>query len=84
MSLGDRALHAWCAAETAARGLGRRDGQGTVEYLGLALAIGVLLVAVSKAFSGKDHGVGDALAKPFEWVYDALFAPIPVEAGGGE
>ena len=34
-----------------------------MEYLGLALAIGVLLVAVSKAFSGKDHGVGDALAK---------------------
>jgi len=63
MSLGDRALHAWCAAETAARGLGRREGQGTVEYLGLALAIGVLLVAVSKAFSGKDHGVGEALAK---------------------
>ena len=63
MSLGDRALHAWCAAESAARGLGRRRGQGTVEYLGLALAIGVLLVAVSKAFSGKDHGVGDALAK---------------------
>ena len=63
MFLGDPALRAWCAVESALRAREGQRGQGTVEYLGLALAVGVLLVAVSKAFSGKDHGVGEALSK---------------------
>jgi hypothetical protein len=63
MSLGDPALRAWCAAESALRSRMSQRGQGTVEYLGLALAVGVLLVAVSKAFTGKDHGIGEALSK---------------------
>jgi len=63
MSLGDPALRAWCAVESALRCREGQRGQGTVEYLGLALAVGVLLVAVSKAFTGKDHGIGEALSK---------------------
>jgi Flp pilus assembly pilin Flp len=33
-------------------------GQGTVEYVGLAMSIGVLLLAVGSYLSGKDHGIG--------------------------
>jgi Flp pilus assembly pilin Flp len=33
-------------------------GQGTVEYVGLAMSIGVLLLAVGSFLSGKDHGIG--------------------------
>jgi hypothetical protein len=33
-------------------------GQGTVEYAGLAMAIGVLLLAVGSYLGGKDHGIG--------------------------
>lgn len=41
----------------------RRDerGQGTVEYAGLAMAIGVLLVAIGSYLSGKDHGIGSVV-----------------------
>ena len=34
------------------------QGQGTVEYAGLAMAIGVLLLAVGSYLGGKDHGIG--------------------------
>ena len=34
------------------------SGQGTVEYAGLAMAIGVLLLAVGSYLGGKDHGIG--------------------------
>ena len=41
----------------------RRDerGQGTVEYVGLAMAVGVLLLAVSSFFGGTDHGIGSVV-----------------------
>ena len=80
MSLGDPALRAWCAVENGVRALGRREGQGTVEYLGLALAVGVLLVAVSKAFTGKDHGIGDALARALK---SAIGSALGDGAGSG-
>lgn len=35
-------------------------GQGTVEYVGLAMAIGVLLLAVG-GYLGKDHGIGSII-----------------------
>jgi Flp pilus assembly pilin Flp len=35
-----------------------QSGQGTVEYAGLAMAIGVLLLAVGSYLGGKDHGIG--------------------------
>ncbi len=34
------------------------SGQGTVEYAGLAMAIGVLLLAIGSYLGGKDHGIG--------------------------
>ncbi len=51
------AIAAWITT----RGLGREDGQGTVEYAGLAMAIGVLLLAVSSYLGGKDHGIGSVV-----------------------
>ena len=36
-------------------------GQGTVEYAGLAMAIGVLLLAVGSYLGGKDHGIGSVI-----------------------
>jgi hypothetical protein len=40
---------------------GAEDGQGTVEYAGLAMAVGVLLLAVGSYLSGKDHGIGSVV-----------------------
>jgi hypothetical protein len=40
------------------RSAGSERGQGTVEYAGLAMAIGVLLLAVGSYLGGKDHGIG--------------------------
>lgn len=37
------------------------SGQGTVEYAGLAMAIGVLLLAVGSYLGGKDHGIGSVV-----------------------
>jgi hypothetical protein len=52
------------AATLAARlaSLARRapgqSGQSTVEYVGLAMAVGVLLLAVGSYLGGQDHGIG--------------------------
>lgn len=43
------------------RALSAEDGQGTVEYAGLAMAIGVLLLAVGSFLGGKDHGIGSVV-----------------------
>jgi Flp pilus assembly pilin Flp len=43
------------------RALAAEDGQGTVEYAGLAMAIGVLLLAVGSFLGGKDHGIGSVV-----------------------
>jgi Flp pilus assembly pilin Flp len=40
------------------------SGQGTVEYAGLAMAIGVLLLAVGSYLGGKDHGIGGVVTRP--------------------
>ena len=37
------------------------SGQGTVEYAGLAMAVGVLLLALGSYLSGKDHGIGSVV-----------------------
>ena len=37
--------------------IGSETGQGTVEYVGLAMAVGVLLLAVT-GYLQSDHGVG--------------------------
>ena len=43
---------------------GAEDGQGTVECAGLAMAIGVLLIAVGSFLGGKDHGIGSVVPLP--------------------
>ena len=45
----------------ALRALPREEGQGTVEYAGLAMAVGVLLLAVGSYMSGKDGGIGSVV-----------------------
>ncbi len=39
-------------------------GQATVEYAGLAMAVGVLLLAVGSFLGGKDHGIGAIVTVP--------------------
>ena len=50
-------------------------GQGTVEYVGLAMSIGVLLLAVGSYLSGKDHGIGSIITS-------AIRSAIQQAAGG--
>jgi Flp pilus assembly pilin Flp len=68
------------AGQLAARGrrsLGAEQGQGTVEYAGLAMAIGVLLLAVGSFLGGKDHGIGSV-------VIGAVKDAVERAAGGGK
>jgi Flp pilus assembly pilin Flp len=53
--------HLFSALERVKRNAGPEDGQGTVEYAGLAMAIGVLLLAVGSYLGGKDHGIGSVV-----------------------
>ena len=48
------------AARIHTAALRAEGGQGTVEYVGLAMAIGVLLLAVGSVL-GKDHGIGSII-----------------------
>ena len=50
------------ALRLAGRMHGDEEGQGTVEYVGLAMAVGVLLLAVSSFVGGTDHGIGSVMA----------------------
>jgi len=68
------------AGQLAARGrrsLADERGQGTVEYAGLAMAIGVLLLAVGSFLGGKDHGIGSV-------VIGAVKDAVERAAGGGK
>ena len=60
-----------------APGCGDERGQGTVEYAGLAMAIGVLLLAVGSYLGGKDHGIGAV-------VTDAVKSAIKHAVGSGK
>lgn len=51
---------------TRPRPLGDRRGQGTVEYLGLVLAVGALLLAVSVHVKGGGDGIGGQISKSME------------------
>jgi Flp pilus assembly pilin Flp len=57
--------------------LGEDSGQGTVEYAGLAMAIGVLLIAVGSYLGGKDHGIGSVITS-------AIKGAVERAAGGGK
>jgi Flp pilus assembly pilin Flp len=61
----------------ARRSLGSESGQGTVEYAGLAMAIGVLLLAVGSFLGGKDHGIGSV-------VIGAVKDAVERASGGGK
>ena len=57
----------------------RRDecGQGTVEYVGLAMAVGVLLLAVSSFVCGTDHVIVSVITS-------AIKSAVQRAAGGGK
>ena len=55
----------------------RERGQGTVEYVGLAMAVGVLLLAVSSFVGGTDHGIGSVITS-------AIKSAVQRAAGGGK
>jgi Flp pilus assembly pilin Flp len=58
--------------------IGRDErGQGTVEYVGLAMAVGVLLLAVSSFLGGQDHGIGSIITS-------AIKSAVQRAAGGGK
>jgi Flp pilus assembly pilin Flp len=59
------------------RALDAEDGQGTVEYVGLAMSIGVLLLAVGSYLSGKDHGIGSIITS-------AIKSAIQQASGGAK
>ena len=52
-------------------------GQATVEYAGLAMAVGVLLLAVGSFLGGKDHGIGAI-------VVEAVKSAVERASGGGK
>jgi len=54
-------VRAGALAARVRRSAAEQDGQGTVEYAGLAMAIGVLLLAVAGYLGGKDHGIGSVV-----------------------
>jgi Flp pilus assembly pilin Flp len=65
------------ALRLAARMRGDERGQGTVEYVGLAMAVGVLLLAVSSFVGGTDHGIGSVITS-------AIKSAVQRAAGGGK
>jgi Flp pilus assembly pilin Flp len=69
-------LHARWLGVTARLGRDQR-GQGTVEYVGLAMAVGVLLLAVSSFLGGHDHGISSV-------VTGAIKSAVQRAAGGGK
>ncbi len=54
---------AWSSVVEFVRQMTDRRGQGTVEYLGLVLAIGALLLAVSVQVKGGGAGIGGQISK---------------------
>lgn len=75
-------IHAFAGLRTrvlvlAARLGSDQRGQGTVEYVGLAMAVGVLLLAVSSYLGGHDHGLGSVIT-------GAIKSAVQRAAGGGK
>lgn len=52
-----------------------RRGQGTVEYLGLVLAVGALLLAVSVQVKGGGAGIGGQISKSMEKAISSVAQP---------
>jgi hypothetical protein len=61
------------SARRALRGLSACRGQGTVEYVGIVIVIGVLLVALKTGVAGKHGGqVGEKLTKAVSDAIDSV------------
>jgi len=67
----------WASTQRWGRDIADERGQGTVEYVGLAMAIGVLLLAVGSFLSGKDHGIGSIIT-------GAIKSALQQASGGGK
>ncbi len=52
-----------------------RRGQGTVEYLGLVLAVGALLLAVSVQVKGGGAGIGGQISKSMQKAISSVAQP---------
>lgn len=65
--------HHWAATRTALSRLSREVGQGTVEYVGLILLMGVLIAGVVKASSGfNDTTIADAVVKKLKTAIESV------------
>ena len=63
----------WAAVRAFIARLGREAGQGTVEYVGLILLMGVLIAGVVKASSGfNDTTVADAVVKKLKTAIESV------------
>ena len=63
----------WIAMREALRRASREAGQGTVEYVGLILLMGVLIAGVVKASSGfNDTTVADAVVKKLKTAIESV------------
>ena len=63
----------WATARATIARLGREAGQGTVEYVGLILLMGVLIAGVVKASSGfNDTTVADAVVKKLKTAIESV------------
>ena len=63
----------WTTLRTNLGRLGREAGQGTVEYVGLILLMGVLIAGVVKASSGfNDTTVADAVVKKLKTAIESV------------
>jgi hypothetical protein len=68
------------------RGLRREVGQGTVEYVGLILLVGVLLAGVVQASGGlNDNSIAQAVINKLKGAIDGVggATPDPSSAGHG-
>jgi hypothetical protein len=65
----------WEALRAVAHRMADRRGQGTVEYLGLVLAVGALLLAVSVQVKGGGAGIGGQISKSMEKAISSVAQP---------
>ena len=65
--------HHWATTRAALSRLSREVGQGTVEYVGLILLMGVLIAGVVKASSGfNDTTIADAVVKKLKTAIESV------------
>ena len=65
----------WTTMVRFAQRMTNRRGQGTVEYLGLVLAVGALLLAVSVQVKGGGADIGGHISKSMEKAISSIAQP---------